>query len=109
MGFSYMRWESKGFTTEQQIIPVLHFCLGVQHVRMTAEAQQLGVFIHIVQKSIKIRMMLHINLWPVIEPGPLQMLVVHTEPQGMDQVELHLGRTTKPSDIAGVGRNLRLI
>ena len=33
---------------EQQIIPVLHVCLGIQHVRMTAEAQQPTTFIHTV-------------------------------------------------------------
>ena len=104
-----MGWQPKSFTAEQQIIPVLRLYLGVQHVCMTAETQQSAVFIHIVQKNIKIRMMSHINLRPVIESGPFQVFVVHTEPQGMDQVQLHLGRTTEPGDIAGVGRDLRLV
>jgi len=46
---------------------------------------------------------------PVVQSCPLEMLVIHPEAQGMDQVQTDFGGTAKAGNVSGVGGYFRLV
>ena len=46
---------------------------------------------------------------PVVQPGALQMPIVNTKAQGLDQVERREGGRAKPGDATSIRGNLRLV
>jgi hypothetical protein len=50
-----------------------------------------------------------INLLPVIQPCPLEMLVIHLEAQGMDQVQPYFSGSAQAGNVSRVGWYFRLV
>jgi len=48
-----------------------------------------------------------IDMGPEVEPGTHDILVVHREPGGLDDVKRGVGGSGQPGDVPGVRRNLR--
>jgi hypothetical protein len=61
------------------------------------------------QKSLEVRPALHVGKLVVVEPGPLHPLVIPLEPQRLYQVQPIAGVGAEADDVAGVGRNFRLV
>lgn len=49
-----------------------------------------------------------IDLFPIIETGPLQLPIVQREAERLDEVQRRTRRETEAADVAGIRRNLRL-
>ncbi len=51
----------------------------------------------------------HIDFGPIVKPGPLEVAVVHSKTQWVNQMKSNLRSPAEPGDIAGIGWDLRLI
>ena len=60
------------------------------------------------QKVLVIDVGRHIQVFPVIHPGPFQRFLIQLEAQRLNEVQATAGGNTGAADIAGIGRNLRL-
>jgi hypothetical protein len=83
---SYVRWKATGLWAEEQVIalPCPRICVGFRSV--TTEGEQVFAGIHIRQEGLKTLVVANINLLPVVKASPFEMLIVHFETKGMDQV-----------------------
>jgi hypothetical protein len=83
---SYVRWKATGLRAEEQVIalPCPRICVGFRSV--TTEGEQVFAGIHIRQEGLKTLVVANINLLPVVKASPFEMLIVHFETKGMDQV-----------------------
>ena len=56
----------------------------------------------------KIFVNMHLHQMPIIQPGPLQMLVINGKPQGLHQMQLYARSSAQAGNIAGIAGNFRL-
>ncbi len=103
--------QSRCFSTEKQIVPVMDACLGIVFIGVAAEADDPGVHLAILvcDERRKILMVLDIHLMPIVQSRSFQMLVIDLKSQGMNEVQSHLGSAAQACDVSGVGRNLGLV
>jgi hypothetical protein len=66
-----------------------------------------SLLIRLLQEGLKVGPMVDLDKGPVIQPGPLEMLVVNLETERMDQVEHGIGCPAQSGNGPGVGRYLR--
>ena len=104
-----MRREAPRFRPEDQEIAMMDRCASVRDGCVGAEGVQSGPGDRCPQKGIKALMVTNIHLLPVIQPCPLEMLVIGLESQRVDEVETQFRRAAKPGDVPRVGRDLRLV
>jgi len=76
---------------------------------MATEDKQVPVSTHIFQECLETWMVPDIDLMPVVQPRPLEVLVVYPETEGMDQMQRQFGSPTQAGDIPCVGRYFGLI
>jgi len=83
---SYVGWKATGLGAEEQVIalPCPRICVRFRSV--TTEGEEVFGGIHIRQEGLKILVVANINLLPVVKASPFEMLIVHFETKGMDQV-----------------------
>ena len=83
---SYVGWKATGLRAEEQVIalPCPRICVRFRSV--TTEGEQVFAGIHIRQEGLKTLVVANINLLPVVKASPFEMLIVHFETKGMDQV-----------------------
>ena len=83
---SYVGWKATGLRAEKHVValPCPRICVRFRSV--TTEGEQVFVGIHIRQEGLKTLMVANINLLPVVKASPFEMLIVHFETKGMDQV-----------------------
>jgi len=60
---------------------------------VSAQNEKIPFTVHLVQKCLKALMVVHINLVPVIQARPLEMLIIHFKAKRVDQVQPHLSGT----------------
>ncbi len=104
-----MRWEAPRFRPEDQEIAMVDRRASVGDGGVGAEGVQSGPRAQSFQKGIKALMVTNIHLLPVIQPCPLEMLVIGLESQRVDEVETQFRRAAKPGDVPRVGRNFGLV
>lgn len=83
---SYVGWKATGLRAEEQVValPCPRICVRFRSV--TTEGEQVFAGIHIRQEGLKTLVVANINLLPVVKASPFEMLIVHFETKGMDQV-----------------------
>ena len=107
--FSDMVRQTGCFPAEQEIIPMPDLCRWIGGRCVPTQDEKPCFAVHRIKECLKIPVMTHIDLLPVIQAGPLEMLVINLEPQGMDQVQPHFSGPAETGNISGVGRNFRLV
>ena len=69
----------------------------------------LHIRLRLLQKRLPARVALHAGVFMVVQPGAAQLGIFHGKAQRLDQVQVAPCIGGQANDIAGVGRNLRLI
>ena len=62
-----------------------------------------------VQEGLEVRMLMHLCELPVVQAGTAQTLVLEVETERVDQVQGAAGIGAQAYDVAGVGRDFRLV
>ena len=88
---------------------MIYFCLCVVCIGMPAEGCYFPVPFIFIQEILKAFMVPDIHFPPVVQARPFEMLVIHLESKGMDEMKPDLCGCAKPGDITSISRNFRLI
>jgi hypothetical protein len=73
---------------------------------MSAETNELSLTILLgFEKFLKAHVMPYIHLIPIVQPCSFQVLVIHVEPQRMNEVQTDLRSSTEAGNVARVSRN----
>ena len=60
------------------------------------------------KRRLKVVVVMNVDVFPVVQPCAAQLLCVGGEPQRVHQMQRCAGGGAQPSDVAGVGRYLRI-
>ena len=106
MGVEELLRKAASLRTEDEEILCLKVGLRIGNFRPPGKEKELTtpVFLEKVLPGI---VKADINILPVVESGPLEMLVVDFESQGGHEVERRVGGGAETGDTAGVGGYLR--
>jgi len=102
------RGETDRLSAKEQIVPRLDFRLRVIFRSMAAESDQPALFLAL-KERFEAAVMAQVYFRPVIEPRPLQMLVIDLEAERVNQMQAKLRSPAQPGDVACVRRYLRLM
>ena len=86
--------KAEGFAPKKQVVPMIHICLCVLFLSVSAKGRQARRAIHgpALQKGFIVDVVSDIDLTPVIQPRPFEVLVIHPESKRVNQVQPDLRR-----------------
>src|SRR5213594_2942526 len=100
--------ESASFRTENKVVVLLVMRPSVGFGCLFGKIEQVFA-LAVAQKIMPRCVHSKIDELPVVQAGALQMPIVNTKAQGLDQVERREGGRAKPRDATSIRGNLRLV